>query len=297
MLTLICVFGTVYSLTRIVFWYFNRIKDHKKFAGRGIPGPEPSLFGGNLHELRKSSKLPHDVIEGWHEAYGKVVGYYLGAQRYLLINDIDILQKIYISGTSVFRNRPDIIVDAKPMIDSLLVIKDDRWKRVRRIISPTFSHSKVTSPAITSLIESCVDSLMLKLSSYRTSDSDRCVEVNIYPIAQATSLDIIAKTALNMNEDVHREDNVLLNAVRQFFSEAQNIAIDIATLLPFLRPVMTFVNNNLTAGKMTDMAVKHIHEQLIHVTKNPIDPKAQTFLHSIISSFSNGSLSKDELIG
>lgn len=89
----------------------------------------------------------------------------------------------------------------------------------------------------------------------------------------------------------------MLNAVRQYFSEAQNIAIELTILLPFLRPIMTFINNNLTAGKMTDMTVKHIQHQLIDVVKTPIDPKSQTFLHAMISSFSKGQISKDELIG
>lgn len=129
---------------------------------------------------------------------------------------------------------------------------------------------------------------------------NRSPETASLPLAvdvHLSSLDVIAQTALNIETDVHDEKNELLHAVRQYFSEAQNIAIELATLLPFLRPLMTFVNNHMTAGKMTDMAVRHVHEELSEIAKHPVDPKSQNFLHSMVGQFANGNLSKDELVG
>ena len=292
----VCVFSVVYTTVRLLVWYFNRLRAHKKFAERGIPGPKPSLFDGNLYELRKNVKLQHEVIGDWLQKYGNVVGYYLGEQRYLVINDLDALQQIFISNTRVFRNRPTFILNAKPIIDSILVTRDDHWRRARRVMSPTFANNKVTSPPIMNTIELCVDSLVNKIRSFSKGDNEP-FEANFYPAMQAASLDVIARTALNIETDVHNEKNELLHAVREYFSEAQNIAIELATLLPFLRPLMTFVNNNMTAGKMTDMAVRHLHGQLNEAAKNPVDIKAQNFLHSMMASFATGNLTKDELIG
>lgn len=186
----ICLFSVAYTALRLVMWYFSRVKAHRKFAERGIPGPKPSLFDGNLNELRKNKeKMPHEVMGEWLNKYGDVVGYYLGEQRHLIINDLDTLQQIFISNTRVFRNRPGPVVDAKPIIYSVVVLRDESWRRVRRVISPVFSNSKVVSPVIYDVIESCVDRLVAKVESHRkNSDPKSAFEAEFYSPMQATSL-------------------------------------------------------------------------------------------------------------
>ncbi|KAI1301629.1 Cytochrome P450 3A24 [Halotydeus destructor] len=298
MLTEIFLFVLIYLFSRLVLWYFNRVSDQKRFAQRGIPGPEPSVFYGNFSQLQKSGELQHAVIENWIAEYGNVFGYYVGAKRHLIVNDLDILQKVFTSNTSVFRNRPPLSIQAKPIIYSVLTLVDEAWRRVRRVISPIFSQNKVTGPVITDAIESCVDAAINRIkSSGNPSQSTAPFEADIYPVMQAFTLDVIARTALNIHTDVHNPDNELLNAVRQYFSEATNIAVELASFFPFLSPLMKFVNDNLTAGKMTDMTLKHIHQQLLETVKNPVDLSSQNFLQSMIGSYTQGNLSKDELIG
>lgn len=251
-------------------------------------------------ELHSGRKLRHEILGEWIESYGSVFGYYMGGKPYLIINDEDLLQQVFISRNSSFRNRPDMVVDAEPLIYSLVALKDESWKRVRRVISPVFSQHKVLSPDITNEIEGCVERAVAALKSRsKNQKDDGSFESDVYPVMQATTLDVILRTAVNMKtHNVHDEKDEILDAVRMFFSEAQNTAVDLAMYLPFLKPIMTFINNHLTSGKMTDMVVRHLKQQITIELETANDRKgSKTFLSSLIKRLETNELSKNEVIG
>lgn len=179
----------------------------------------------------------------------------LPIQRHLVINDRETLRKIFLQSGSCFRNRPGPFLDVVPIKDSLLFQKDAHWKRVRQALQPVFGANQVTAAAITQTISDCTERLIRAFETHGRRQEDGSFLVPFYPRMQATSLDVIARTALNMEEDVHNEKNEVLRAVKEYFSDAMNVAVNASTLFPFLRPVMTFINDYLTAGAMTDLAV------------------------------------------
>ena len=97
--------------------------------------------------------------------------------------------------------------------------------------------------------------MIAAIGQYAKLESNGSILVPFYPRMQAASLDVIARTALNLETDVHDEKNTVLLAVKEYFSDAMNVAVNTAAVFPFLRPIMTFVNDHMTAGKMTDLAV------------------------------------------
>ena len=189
-----------------------------------------------------------------------------------------------------------MVIDAKPIVYSLVQLKDEDWKRVRRVISPVFSQHKVMSSSIREEIDSCVDRTIAALKSRALNVFvNGSFESEVYPVMQATTLDVILRTACNMkNHDVYDEKDPILHAVRQFFSEAQNNAVWLAMYVPFLRPLMTFVNNYLTAGKMTDMVLQHLKKE---ISESTVKKDSTTFLHSLIKKFERKEISENEVIG
>ena len=290
----------VYLSVRLVAWLIRRYIDHQSFKKHGIKGPKPSFFSGHIFPLNHDPNKMHiEVQEEWIKEYGNVVGYFVGSKRYLIINDVDILQSIFIKNVASFRNRPDMVIDAEPMIHSVLVLRDDVWKRVRRVITPVFSNNKVNSVEIVTDIESCIDRTIDSLKKRATNTQpDGTFLVDVEPVMQATSLDTICRLALNMKPDVHQPGNDILNAVKEFFNGSQNTAVDLAILLPFLKPLMTFVNNHLTSGKMTDLVVKHIKNQIESQLKTETnEKKARTVLDSLIHYFKTGLITQEQVIG
>lgn len=146
-------------------------------------------------------------------------------------------------------------MDVVPIKDSLLFQKDESWKRMRRVLQPVFGQNQVKAQKITQTISECSDRLIESLEKNGQIQANGSILVPFYPKMQATSLDVIARTALNMESNVHDEKDPVLRAVKEYFSEAMNIAVNASTVFPFLRPIMTFINDYMTAGAMTDIAV------------------------------------------
>jgi len=272
---------------------------HKSFIKSGIPGPKPDIFSGNYYQLHFDKKLhPHQVIEKWMNEYGPVVGYFMGNDKYLVIRDVDLLKKIFIENASLFRNRPPTVLDVQPINSSVPFARDDHWKRGRRTISPVFAQNKVQSEAISKIIDSCSKDLVSVIQEKACLKEDNSFVTEMFPRIQATSLDVIAQTSLNMTSvNVHDDKDILTNAVREYFSDAQNIVVSACIYFPILRSVFTFINDYMTAGAMTDLVVKHIKEQIITADKIHSEGESTTtFLDSLLKNLHLGRLSEREVI-
>jgi cytochrome P450 family 3 subfamily A len=290
---------TAVLAVKLVIFFVERHRLYQTFKELGIPGPQPDLLSGNFYQLHYNGLFnPHEVIGKWLEKYGPIVGYYLGSEKYVVIKDLDLLKKLFVENASLFRNRPPTVIDVQPMSSSVLFIRDDDWKRARKTISPVFGLHKVQSDAITKTIDDSAEKLITALKDKCISRNGRSFVTEVYPRVQATSLDVIARTSLNMTSvDVHDDKDVLTCAVRSYFSDAQNIAVAAAIYLPFLRPIMTFINDHLTAGAMTDLVVGHIKNQILSIEKDHVSGETTTsFLNSLLKNLHNGRLSEREVI-
>ena len=290
---------SVALVVKVVIFFVERKRIYRTLKDLGIPGPKPDITSGNFYQLHYDKILkPHEVIGKWLNDYGPIVGYYLGNEKYVVIKDLDILKKVFIEKASLFRNRPPTCIDVQPISSSVLFVRDEDWKRVRKVISPVFGIHKVQSEAITKTIDDCIDRLMTALKEKAISKEGRSFVTEIFPRMQATSLDVIARTSLNMTTvDVHDDKDVMTCAVREYFSDAQNIAVAAAIFLPFLRHLMVFINDHLTAGTMTDMIVGHIKNQIMTAEKKQLEGENTTsFLNSLLKNLHNGKLTEREVI-
>ncbi|KAA0715124.1 Thromboxane-A synthase [Triplophysa tibetana] len=106
----------------------------------GIKHPKPTPFFGNLMLFRNGFLGPHaDLIN----KYGRVCGYYLGRRPVVIVADPDMLRQVMVKEFSRFPNRMTIRGGTKPMSESLIMLKDERWRRVRSILTPSFSAAKM----------------------------------------------------------------------------------------------------------------------------------------------------------
>ena len=290
---------TVALGVKLSLFFIQRKRLYRSFSRRGIPGPSPDLLSGNFYQQQQNKSMqPHQVIDKWLKEYGDVFGYFIGSEKYLLVRDLDLLKKVFIEKASLFRNRPKPAIDVQPISTSIVFLRDDDWKRVRKTISPVFGQHKVQSEAITATIDQCTQRLMTSIKEKAVSRDETSFVTEVFPLIQATSLDVIARTSLNMTSvDVHNDKDVLTNAVREYFSEAVNIGVVAALYLPFLRPLMTFVNDYLTAGAMTDLVIGHIKQQIMSAEKDHLKGEVTTsFLNSLLKNLHTGKLTEREVI-
>ncbi|CAG2163789.1 unnamed protein product [Oppiella nova] len=218
-----------------------------------------------------------------------------------MVNDLDVIQTIYLTKSKQFRDRPKFFLNAKPFVSSLLALRGERWRQVRRVMTPFFTHHKIASEEITDIINKSIDTC---IANIMTQTEQR---VKVEDRMQSITLDIICKVGLNMHDtDVHEDNSELRSAAKEFMVSATNVVVICASFFPFLRPILSFINNYLTAGRMTDWILCHLNKQIKIETQNlSTDPnylmntplKSNNVLKSMLRCFLEKSLERDELTG
>ncbi|GIY54994.1 hypothetical protein CDAR_254313 [Caerostris darwini] len=211
-----------FLLALLYIWIKWRKSKLKIFENLDIPGPTPHFLFGNILVLNR--KGPSKCHAEWIQKYGKIVGYYHGMKPVLLVADPDLLKKILIKDFHLFSDRPegvplrvhsflDHIIPASAIMDNILPnLKGEKWKRVRTILTPTFSTAKLKGmiPAVNQVCDSALSVLEEK--------SQKGEIIDIYNILQRLTLDIICAQAFAMDMDsVHNADDPLLTSAKIIF--------------------------------------------------------------------------------
>ncbi|GBM07794.1 Cytochrome P450 3A41 [Araneus ventricosus] len=213
-----------YSILLILLYIWIRWRKSKLkvFENHGIPGPTPHFLFGNILELNE--KGPERCHADWIAKYGKIVGFYHGMKPILLVADPDLLKKIFIKDFPLFCNRPegvplrvhsflDYIIPASEIMDNLLInLKGEHWKKVRSILSSTFSANKLKGmiPAVNQVCDSALSILQEK--------SRKGEVIDMQNILERLTLDIISAQAFAMNIDsLNDPDDPLLRSAKIIF--------------------------------------------------------------------------------
>ncbi|KAK2147643.1 hypothetical protein LSH36_543g01024, partial [Paralvinella palmiformis] len=214
----------------------KRRRQQSLFKKMGIPGPEPNWLFGNLHQL--INPAVYITLQKWTKQYNKLYGYYEGCTPVLVINDLDMIQDVFVKKHSSFRDRKVLFFDVPEDSDfnHMFVARGARWKRLRTIVSPTFSAVKLK--LLLPLIEEKVNTLLEKLSE--TAEGE-CI--NIMKLYQGLTLDIIADTAFGIKVDSlnNSDEPFLINCRKLFDSLApskRSIVLTLAKVFPELDKVL-----------------------------------------------------------
>uniref|UniRef100_A0A8C9YMG8 Thromboxane-A synthase n=1 Tax=Sander lucioperca TaxID=283035 RepID=A0A8C9YMG8_SANLU len=186
----------------------------------GIKHPKPIPFLGNLLMFRQGFFNPlSDLIK----THGRVCGYYLGRRPVVVIADPDMLRQVMVRDFSSFPNRMTIRFATKPMTDCLLMLRNERWKRVRSILTPSFSSAKMKEmvPLINTATNALMSNLNVSAESGQAFDIHRCFG--------CFTMDVIASVAFGTQVDSQNNpDDPFVRHAQMFFS------------FSFFRPIMLF---------------------------------------------------------
>lgn len=125
----------------------------------GLPGPKPWPFLGNILQLITFGGL-HAMLYENMKRYGKVYAVCLGRLPTIVIAEPEILKKILVNEFSSFRNRSDAVNPPPPLNCGLSAAKNEQWKRIRSILSPSYTTGKMKQ--MIPLMEDAVGVLMKK---------------------------------------------------------------------------------------------------------------------------------------
>ncbi|KAK7882256.1 hypothetical protein WMY93_028430 [Mugilogobius chulae] len=272
-------FGLFLIFLSLLYWY--SVYPFSVLSECGIRHPKPIPFLGNLFLFREGFFKPmSDLIK----TYGRVCGYYLGRRPVVVIADPDMLKEVLVRDFSNFPNRNSFRFATKPMSDCLLLLKDDEWKRVRSILTPSFSAAKMKE--MVPLINTATNALMDNLNVYAESNE----AFDIHKCFGCFTMDVIASVAFGTQVDSQNNpDDPFVHHAQMFFS------------FSFFRPIMLFfiafplilgpfarLIPNKRRDQMNHFFINTIHKIIMQREEQPPEQRRRDFLQLMLDARSRG---------
>lgn len=143
-IVLITLTGHAYYWHKFSFW-----------SRRNVRTPRPIPVFGNFLDFIFNYRQ-HLELE-WPRKFGKIYGFYVGTSPRLTIADAKVLKEICVRDFAVFPNHHFFNVPNKYQRHFLIAQKDDHWRGMRAIMTPTFSSGRIK--VMYRLLSECADEL------------------------------------------------------------------------------------------------------------------------------------------
>jgi len=189
------IFWTVFSIVALatILWKYTLNKYRRLDK---IPGPKPLPLIGNARDLGKN---PVDYLRSLvhlNEDYGQIFKIYIGSTVYVIMTNPADVEVVMTSSTNITKS---VLYDMlRPWLgEGLLISTGAKWKTRRRLITPTF-HFKILEEFIK--VFNSAGSLFVQQLASKTDQP-----IDIYPLINLYSLDVICETA--MGTKLKAQDN------------------------------------------------------------------------------------------
>ncbi|GIY47675.1 cytochrome P450 3A11 [Caerostris extrusa] len=214
----------------LLYWYYTRNFDY--WEKRGITYCQPIPFFGSTVEVLW--KPFHEIEYERYFRLGKLYGHFEGNRPLLSVADPKLLREIFVKEFGSFPNRRHIKL-GNAIADSMLpALEGDDWKRVRSIVSPTFTTGKIRR--MMSIVKDCSQVVIHNLKSKHAAKER---PFNAKEIYGAFSLDVIASSAFSTKLDsLNEPENEFVKAARSAFSTDFSWRFAVYQLFPNLMKML-----------------------------------------------------------
>ncbi|XP_048582041.1 cytochrome P450 3A29 [Nematostella vectensis] len=193
--------GTLILLIVLAVIYWVGVSSFRVLKGLNIPGPPPLPYIGNLRDIQRLGGI-HVAPVRLMQEYGKVFAWSVGRTPAIVVGDPEILKHVMVKEFQNFRNRFLLFRDTRSeMRHGMFSATDDKWKRIRSTLTPTFTSGKLRQMT-PKMRESC-DTLMDKIG--KVADTGESVDI-LGMFCQMT-LEVILSTAFGIDSEVQKNPN------------------------------------------------------------------------------------------
>ncbi|KAM9208931.1 cytochrome P450 3A4-like [Dugong dugon] len=195
-----------------------------------IPGPKPLPFVGSVLAYQEGM---WDFDMKCSKKYGKLWGFYDGLLPVIAITDPSMIKTVLVKECySNFTNRK-IFGPLGFMKSAVFFSKDEEWKRIRTLLSPSFTSGKLKE--MFPIISQYADVLVKHLREAALKGKP----VTLKSIFGAYSMDVITSTSFGVNIDSlnNPQDPFVQNVRRLIKFDIFYPLVFTTILLPFLTPI------------------------------------------------------------
>ncbi|XP_054487008.2 thromboxane-A synthase [Agelaius phoeniceus] len=259
----------------LLYWYSTSA--FSKLSRVGIQHPRPLPFIGNLLFFREGFWESHTKLIREH---GPVCGYYIGRQMFVVVSSPEMIKQILVADFSNFTNRTKPKLISKPMLDSILCLRDDRWKFVRSLLTPAFSDTKLKE--MTPLINKICDTLLCNLKVYADSgkafDIQRCYN--------CFTLDVVGSVAFDTEVDSQKNpDDPFVKNCRTFFEMSLFKPLLILILsFPFIMIPLLRIFPNKKQKELNEFFIQTIKNAIVHRHQQDAAQRRRDFLQWMLDA-------------
>ncbi|XP_067648620.1 cytochrome P450 3A29-like [Haliotis asinina] len=212
----------------VLLIYLYGKKRNRFLSDYGIPGPTPDIYFGNLRQI---VKMGVDFDNKWGQEFGDVYSVYLGGFPLINVHDPEIIKEILVKDFNMFSDRLIFRLNDYPIATGIFFETGATWKRLRNIISPTFSGNKLRN--MCAKIDECAVTLTKNLA--HAAANEETITAKDY--FGAFTMDVIASTAFGIDTDSQNNfDNVFITQAKKVFDNnvLQNPVMSMIMIFPSL---------------------------------------------------------------
>lgn len=260
----------------LLYWY--SVSAFSQLEKMGIRHPKPIPFIGNVLLFQKGFwEGANKIIK----TYGPITGYYMGRRPMVLLSDPEAIKQVLQKDFANFTNRMKLNLVTKPMSDSLLCLRDETWKRVRSVLTPSFSAARMKE--MCPLINQGCDVLVSNLQQYADS-GEAC---NVQRCYACYTMDIVASVAFGTKVNSQKDpDHPLVQNSKKFldlFSPLKPIVL-LTLAFPFIMVPIIRCLPNKNRDQINRFFRKTIREMIALRDQQPANERRRDFLQLMLDA-------------
>lgn len=228
------ILAAVIAVFVVLYYYMTSTFDFWKI--RGVAGPKPYAFTGNIAQMLLGRKSMGDYLEELYFEYKDepLVGIFARRSPVLVVRDLDMIKDVLIKDFTTFSDRGIRVLDKiEPLSQHLFILETKRWRPLRMRFSPTFTSGKLKE--MFKLIVECADHLEQCLEGIAAKGEP----IDPRELTAKFTTDVIGSCAFGIEMNaLADEDSEFRKMGREFFT------VDFKAILKnrFRNSVPTFYN-------------------------------------------------------
>jgi len=263
---------------------FNYLKKFKNYGPQSLKGPIPLPFFGNLIQI---GTRPHESLTKLHETYGSIYRVWFGDCYCVIVSDISLLKKMFVTEFDNFVDRPHspTFKFYSNNYKDLSLADGEAWRENRDIVAAALTKTKMKH--IYSLLDKQVEDLLHSMKDFEKSG--RPFEPRRYTqrYTMNTMLKFIFDKTIPYEEDVHS------GPLKEILEPADEMFIDLGTgklgdFIDILKPLLTLYH------KMTNTSLERIlkfirkeYQEHLDSFKEEYKTTPRDFMDIMITEFSH----------